>query len=56
MPGTYFNYIVIIKSITIDVRELQKQQKNNKRRQKGARGTKPIVKGWDLIDFVVHLS
>ena len=29
---------------TIDERELQKQQKKNKRRQKGARGTEAIVK------------
>ena len=43
---------------TIDERELQKkqQQKKNKQRQKGARGTEAIVKGWELNDFVVHLS
>ena len=34
----------------------KQQQKRNKQRQKGARGTKAIVKGWDLNDFVVHLS
>ena len=41
---------------TIDEREMQKQQKKNKQRQKGARGTKAIVKGWELNDFVVDLS
>ena len=40
----------------IDERELQKQQNKNKQRQKGARGTEAIVKGWELNDFVVHLS
>ena len=34
----------------------KKQQKKNKQRQKGARGTAAIVKGWELNDFVVHLS
>ena len=34
----------------------KKQQKKNKQRQKGAMGTKAIVKGWELNDFVVHLS
>ena len=34
----------------------KKQQKKNKRRQKGARGTEAIVKGLELKDFVVHLS
>ena len=35
---------------------MQKQQKKNKQRQKGTRGTEAIVKGWELNDFVVHLS
>ena len=32
--------------------------KNNKnqQREKGARGIEDIVKGWELNDFVVHLS
>ena len=30
------------------------QQKKNKQRQKGGRGTEAIVKGWELSDFVVH--
>ena len=30
---------------TIDEREMQKQQKKNKQRQKGARATEAIVKG-----------
>ena len=34
----------------------KKQQKKNKQRQKGARGTEAIAKGWELNDFVVHLS
>ena len=34
----------------------KKQQKKNKQSQKGARGTEAIVKGWELNDFVVHLS
>ena len=41
---------------TIDEREVQKTTKENKQRQKGARGTEAIVKGWELNDFVVHLS
>ena len=35
---------------------MQKQQKKNKQRQKGTRGTEAIVKGWELNDFVVRLS
>ena len=34
----------------------KKQQNKNKKRQKGARGIEAIVKGWELNDFVVHLS
>ena len=34
----------------------KKQQKKNKQRQKGARGTEAIAKGWELNDFVAHLS
>ena len=34
----------------------EKQQKKNEQRQKGARGTEAIVTGWELNDFVVHLS
>ena len=43
---------------TIDEKEMQKKrkQKKNKQRQKGARGTEAIVKGWELNDFVMHLS
>ena len=42
---------------TIDEREMQKQkQKKNKQRQKGARGKEAIVKGWELNNFVMHLS
>ena len=39
---------------TIDEREMQKTKE--KQRQRGARGTDTIVKGWELSDFVVHLS
>ena len=41
---------------TIDEREMQKKQKKNKQRQKGARGTEAIVKVWELNDFAVYLS
>ena len=41
---------------TINEREMQKTLKRNKQRQKGARGTEAIVKGWQLNDFVMHLS
>ena len=42
---------------TIDEREMQKTtKKTNKQRQKGARGTEAIVKGWELSDFVMHSS
>ena len=34
----------------------EKCKKQQKERQKGAMGTEAIVKGWELIDFVVHLS
>ena len=34
----------------------EKQQKKNKERQKGARGTETIVKGCELNGFVVHLN
>ena len=43
---------------TIDEKECKKKrkQKKNKQRQEGARGTEAIVKGWELNDFVMHLS
>ena len=41
---------------TKDERELQKTTKEKQKRHKEARGTEPIVKGWELNDFVVHLS
>ena len=34
----------------------KKQQKKSKQRQKGARGTKVIVKGCELTNFAVHLT
>ena len=34
----------------------EKQQKKNKQRQKGAKGTEAMVKGLELNDFFVHLS
>ena len=40
---------------TTDEREMQ-QPKENKQRQKGARETEAIAKGWELNYFVVHLS
>ena len=39
---------------TIDEREMQKTKE--KQRQKGARETEAIAKGWELNYFVVHLS
>ena len=33
-----------------------KEKIKNKRRKKEARGTEAIGKGWELNDFVVHLS
>ena len=39
----------------IDERELQKTKKE-KQTKTGARETEAIVKGWELNDFVVHLS
>ena len=42
---------------TIDEREMpKKKQKKNKQRQNGARWTEAIVKGWELNDFLAHLS
>ena len=34
----------------------KKQQKKNKQRQKGAKGTEALMKGWELNDFVAYLS
>ena len=39
----------------IGEREMQKTTKE-KQKQKGARGTEALVKGWELNDFVVHLN
>ena len=36
--------------------EYKIQQKKNKQRQKEAKGTEAIVKGWELSSFVVHLN
>ena len=41
---------------TIDEREMKKQQKKNKQRQKGSRGTEAIVKQWELNGLILHLS
>ena len=40
----------------VDKRDMQKTTTTTKQRQKGACGTKAIVKGWEVNDFVVHLS
>ena len=46
-----------MKTIDREMKEkCKKQQKKPKQMQKGARGTGAIVKGWELNDFVVHLS
>ena len=34
----------------------KKRQGKNKQSQKGAMWTEAIVKGWEINDFVVHLS
>ena len=34
----------------------KKQQEKNKQRQKGAKGTEALVKGWELNDSVAHFS
>ena len=34
----------------------KKQQKRDKHRHKGARGTEAIMKGWGLNDFVANIS
>ena len=42
---------------TIDERDMQKTtKKSNKWRQKEARVTEAIVKGWELNGSLVHLS
>ena len=38
------------------MKENSKKQKKNRQKQKGARGTEPIMKRWELNDFVVHVS
>ena len=41
---------------TIDERKCKKQQTKDKQRQKGAKETEAVVKGWELNGFVGHLS
>ena len=44
---------------TIDKRKIQKttaKKPTNKQRQKGARGTEAIAKGWEQNDFLAHLN
>ena len=36
--------------------DCKEEQNKNKQRQNGARGTETIVKGWEVNDFVVHLT
>ena len=38
------------------MKEKCKTKTKEKQRQKGARGTQAIVKGWELSGFVVYLS
>ena len=38
------------------MKEKCKTKTKEKQRQKGARGTEAIVKGWELSGFVVHLN
>ena len=62
MPQLFslFSEQVLIISVeitkTIDEREMQKPATKNKQRKKGAMGLEAIVEGWELNDFVVHLS
>ena len=44
-----------VEIVKIDERDCKKQQKKNKQRQKGARGTEAIQKGWELNGLVVNL-
>ena len=37
-------------------KQTKKKQKKNKQKLKGANGREPIVKGWEINDFVLHLS
>ena len=41
---------------TVDERELQKPTKEKQTKTERSKGTEAIVKGWELNDFVVHLS
>ena len=41
--------IISVEIVKADEREMQKTME--KQRQKGARGTEAIVKGWELNDF-----
>ena len=41
---------------TIDEREMQKTTKEKHKKIKKAQGTESIAKGWELNDFLVHLS
>ena len=41
---------------TIDEREMQKTTKEKQTKAERRKGTEAIVKGWELNDFVVHLS
>ena len=48
---------MLLISVEIMMKEkCKKQQQKNKRRQRGARGAEAIVKGWELNNFVVHLT
>ena len=40
----------------VDERNSKKNKKRKKEWKKGAMGTEARVKGWELNDFVVHLS
>ena len=40
----------------IGERESQNQTRKIKQRQKRPKGTEAIMKGWELNDFVLHLS
>ena len=40
----------------IDKREMKKNKTKNKKKTEKDKGAEAIVEGWELNDFVVHLS
>ena len=42
--------------INLEIMKIIDEKKQTKQRQKRATGLKATVKGWELNDFVLHLS